>query len=56
MVQFTTLKSAIFLNQVRAGLQPARTWFLKIDPVRIVGMRVHVYACVCVSVPEAINN
>ena len=34
-----------FLNQVRA-------WFLKIDPVRIVSM----CACVCVSVPEAINN
>ena len=35
---------------------------LKIDPVRIVGMRVHVYVCVCVcvcvcvSAPEAINN
>ena len=36
-----------FLNQVHA-------WFLKIDPVRIVGMRVCV--CVCVSAPEAINN
>ena len=34
-----------FLNQ-------ARTWFLKIDPVQIIGMCV----CVCVSVPEAINN
>ena len=29
-------------------------WFLKIDPVRIVGMRACVY--VCVSVPKAINN
>ena len=36
-----------FLNQARA-------WFLKIDPVRIVGMRACV--CVCVSAPEAINN
>ena len=45
-----------FLNQVRAGLQLACTWFLKIDPVQIVSMRVHVCACVCVSVPEAINN
>ena len=30
------------LNQERAGLWPACTWFLKIDPVWIVGM------CVCV--------
>ena len=35
-------------------VQPARTGFLKIDPVRIVGMRVCV--CVCVSAPEAIND
>ena len=41
-----------FLNQARAGLWPACAWFLKIDPVWIVGMRV----CVCVSAPEAINN
>ena len=43
-----------FLNQARAGHRPARAWFLKIDPVQIVGMR----ACVrvCVSVPEAISN
>ena len=33
-----------FLNQARAGRRPARAWFLKIDSVRIVGMRV----CVCV--------
>ena len=44
--------SLVFLNQVRAGHRPARAWFLKIDPVRIVCMRV----CVCVSAPEAINN
>ena len=31
----------VFLNQARAGLWPARTWFLKIDPGRIVSM------CVC---------
>ena len=41
-----------FLNQARTGHRPARAWFLKIDPVRIVGMR----ACVRVSAPEAINN
>ena len=47
----------MFLNQTRAGL-PVRAWFLKIDPVRIVGMRVRVCMCVrvCVSAPEAINN
>ena len=38
----------------KPGARLARTWFLKIDPVRIVGMRACV--CVCVSVPEAINN
>ena len=37
-----------FLNQARAGHRPARAWFLKIDPVRIVGMRVRVCVCVCV--------
>ena len=45
-----------FLNQARASLRPAHAWFLKIDPVRIVSMRVRVCACVCVSAPEAINN
>ena len=45
-------KYAHFLNQARAGLWPARAWFLKIDPVRIIGMSVHV----CVSAPQAINN
>ena len=44
------------LNQVRAGHKPARAWFPKIDPVRIVSMRVRVCLCVCVSAPEAINN
>ena len=36
------------LNQARTGLWLARAWFLKVDPVRIVGMRVRVCACVCV--------
>ena len=44
-----------FLNQVHAG-HTARTWFLKIDSVRIVGMRACMCVCVCVSAPEAINN
>ena len=34
----------VLLNQAHAGRRPARAWFLKIDPVWIVGMR----ACVCV--------
>ena len=38
------------LNQARASLWPAHTWFLKIDPVWIVSIHV------CVSTPEAINN
>ena len=37
---------------MHAGLQLACIWFLKIDPVQIVSMR----ACVCLSLPEAINN
>ena len=50
-----------FLNQAYAGLWPARTWFLKIDPVRIICMCVCVcvFACVCMCVSaalEAINN
>ena len=39
-----------FLNQAPAGRRPAHAWFLKIDPVQIVGM------CANVSAPEAINN
>ena len=42
----------VLLNQARAGLRLARAWFLKIDPVRFVCMRV----CVCVSAPEVISN
>ena len=38
--------------KLRASLRLLHAWFLKIDPVRIVGMCV----CVCVSAPEAINN
>ena len=39
--------SLLLLNQTGAGHRPARAWFLKIDPVRIVGMRVRVCMCVC---------
>ena len=38
-------KVSQFLNQAH---RPARTWFLEIDPVRIVGMRACVCVCVCV--------
>ena len=38
----------VFLNQARARLWPARTWFLKIDP----GWIVSTYVCVCVSAPR----
>ena len=37
-----------FLNQACASCRPAHAWFLKIDPVQIVGMCVHVCMCVCV--------
>ena len=51
IVNLCVSSAAVFLNQARA-------WFLKIDPVRIVGMRacMCVCVCVCVSAPEAINN
>ena len=39
-------KNTTFLNQARAGLRPARAWFLKIDPVRM-----SVCVCVCVCPP-----
>ena len=38
----------LFLNQACAGLWPARAWFLKVEPVRIVSMCV--YVCVCLRV------
>ena len=43
------LMTYLFLNQARAGLWPARVWFLRIASV-CESMRV------CVSAPEAINN
>ena len=44
------LARAWFLKIDPVRIVGMRAWFLKIDPVRIVGMRA------CVSVPEAINN
>ena len=58
--KFHVTHNLVFLNQAHASRRPARAWFLKIDPVQILGMRVCVCACVCVcvcvSAPEAINN
>ena len=44
------INDALLLNQARASHRPARTWFLRTDPVWIIGMRVRVYACACVCV------
>ena len=44
------------LNQARAGHRLALAWFIKIDPVWIIGMHVCVCIYVCVSAPKAINN
>ena len=49
MFSLLALMAKKFLNQAHASHRPACTWFLKIDPERIIGMRV------CVR-PEAINN
>ena len=50
----------LFLNQVFAGHRPTHAWFLKIDPVWILGIYICVCVCVglsvCLSVPEAVNN
>ena len=35
------------INQAHAGLRLVRTWFLKFDPVRNIGMRVRVCVRVC---------
>ena len=47
---FTHMCTVYLLNQAHTSLQPACAWFLKIDPVRIISMRVHMCACVCVCV------
>ena len=46
--KYRLLAQSDLLNQARAGRRPARAWFLRIDPVRIVGMPVRVRVCVCV--------
>ena len=51
-----TVKQFKFLNKAHAGLLPARAWYLKIDPVQIIGMRVCTCVCVCVAVPKAVND
>ena len=47
MHQQDGMRDEMLLNQARAGLWPARAWFLKITSVRMY---------VCVSAPEAMNN
>jgi len=44
-----TCMDSILLNQVRA-------WFLEITFVHNVCVRARVRACMCPSIPEAINN
>ena len=52
LVLIIAVIDSVFLNQARTGHRLAHAWFLKTDPLWIVGMRVRV----CVSAPEAINN
>ena len=47
---FCLLGQLKILNQAKTGHRPASAWFLKIDPVQIVSMRVCVCVCVCVFV------
>ena len=63
MVSLRTFKVLYKLNYsgfnfVKPGALAAgrRAWFLKIDPVWIVGMRVCICVCVCVPAPKAISN
>ena len=44
-----------YLNQACAGRRPAHAWFLKINVVWIVGMRVCVCVCVCVCVHACVH-
>ena len=44
-----------FLNQASASHRPAHTWFLRIAFVHEC-LYVCVFACVCVSTPEAMKN
>ena len=49
--QTTNTMTLKFLNQAHTGLQPARSWFLKI------ALSVNVSMCVCMCVrPKVINN
>ena len=48
ILQLLIVIDVFLLNQARAGRRPARAWFLKVEPVRIVSMCVYVCVCVCV--------
>ena len=48
--------NTLLLNQAHASLWPACTWFLKIDPVQIIGMHVRVCAFVCPSLRLLITS
>ena len=52
VAKISTSHTCQLLIQARPSLQLTHPWFLKIDPVWIVGM--HVF--VCMSESKAINN
>ena len=49
-LEATQITNFIILSIVSAYIYIYITWFLKIDPVQIIGIRVCVCVCVCVRV------